>query len=94
LLKGHITRVAVVQLIFTEACSGRTRGNGFNLKECRLKLDVRKKFFTMRVVRPWNMWPEKLWMPHHWKCSGSGWMGLWAIWSSWRCSCSFQGFGL
>jgi len=36
---------------------------------------------------------EKLWMPHPWKCSRPGWMGLWATWSAERCPCSWQGFG-
>jgi len=39
--------------------SNRTKGNGFKLKEKKFKLDVRKKFFTQRAVRPWHCCPEK-----------------------------------
>jgi len=64
-LQGHLT--AAFQYLkgayekdgdrlFSRACCDRPRG--FKLKEGRFRLNMRKKFFAVRVVKHWNKLPR------------------------------------
>jgi len=46
--------------LFSRASCNRRKGNGFKLKEGTFRLDTRKTFFTVRVVKHWKRLPRKV----------------------------------
>ena len=51
---------ALGESLFPRALPGVTRNNGHKLAEGRFRLDIRRRYFMVRVARVWNQLPREV----------------------------------
>ena len=72
-------------------CRDKKRGYSFKLKDSRFRLDTRKKFFPVRVVRHWHRLPREAVAAPSLAGFKARWDGALSNWASGRCPCLGQG---